>query len=447
MRQLSTDKLYELEKEFLADKKNIVAMNASVQSGIRKVATDINKIKENPYKFNIDINNGDVCNQKASGRCWMFASLNFMRNVIIKKYKLENFELSQSYPFFFDKLERSNYYFETVIEKADEPIGDRVMQYLMGDPLCDGGQWDMFVNIVNKYGLVPKYVYPETVASSNTRELNKYLSKILRKNTVTLREAVKKGKSKAEVNALKEAALQDVFNVLTATLGELPETFDFIAHDKDHKLIEEKNLTPQSFFKKYVGLNLDDFVSIINAPTKDKPFNKTFTIKYLGNIVEGREVKHLNLKIEDLKKAIVKQLQDGMPVWFGCDVGKDMYRGEKDDKRATLAKDVIDYETLFDIDLEISKEDGLDYGYSLMTHAMTFTGVEMDGTKPVRFKVENSWGDDFGYKGHFVMSDAWFDSFVYQAVVNKKYLTKKEQEDYKKSPIVLKPWDPMGSLA
>jgi len=178
MRQLSTDKLYELEKEFLADKKNIVAMNAAVQSGIRKVATDINKIKENPYKFNIDINNGDVCNQKASGRCWMFASLNFMRNVIIKKYKLENFELSQSYPFFFDKLERSNYYFETVIEKADEPIEDRVMQYLMGDPLCDGGQWDMFVNIVNKYGLVPKYVYPETIASSNTRELNKYLSKI-----------------------------------------------------------------------------------------------------------------------------------------------------------------------------------------------------------------------------------------------------------------------------
>ena len=231
MRQLSTDKLYELEKEFLADKKNIVAMNAAVQSGIRKVATDINKIKENPYKFNIDINNGDVCNQKASGRCWMFASLNFMRNVIIKKYKLENFELSQSYPFFFDKLERSNYYFETVIEKADEPIEDRVMQYLMGDPLCDGGQWDMFVNIVNKYGLVPKYVYPETIASSNTRELNKYLSKILRKNTVTLREAIKEGKSKQEVNALKEAALQDVFNVLTATLGKLPETFDFIAHD------------------------------------------------------------------------------------------------------------------------------------------------------------------------------------------------------------------------
>ena len=317
----------------------------------------------------------------------------------------------------------------------------------MGDPLCDGGQWDMFVNIVNKYGLVPKYVYPETIASSNTRELNKYLSKILRKNTVTLREAIKEGKSKQEVNALKEAALQDVFNVLTATLGKLPETFDFIAHDKDDKLIEEKNLTPQSFFKKYVGLNLDDFVSITNAPTKDKPFNKTFTIKYLGNIVEGKEVKHLNLKVEDLKKAIIKQLQDGMPVWFGCDVGKDMYRGEKDDKRATLAKDVIDYETLFDIDLEISKEDGLDYGYSLMTHAMTFTGVEMDGTKPVRFKVENSWGDDFGYKGHFVMSDAWFDSFVYQAVVNKKYLTKKEQEDYKKEPIELKPWDPMGSLA
>lgn len=443
MTRLSIDKINEYEKEFLEDKRNIVAMNAATYNGVQKVARDVNALKNEPFAFNVDIKNGDVTNQKQSGRCWMFASMNVLRNIVIKKFNLENFELSQSYTLFWDKLERCNYYMEAVIEKANEPLEDRVMDYLMTDLLSDGGQWDMFVNIVKKYGLVPKYAYPESQTSSATVQLNKYLCKIMRKYTTELREKVQnEGVEKAR--ELKEEVLKDVYNVLTSTLGEIPEKFDVVLHDKDGKLIEDKGMDAHSFFDKYIGADIDDYVSLINSPTEDKPFNKTYTIKYLGNIVEGRIVKHLNLPIEELKKAAVKQLKDGYPVWFGCDVGRSSI---VEDERAILDTKAVDYETLFNVDLKLSKEDALDYGYSMMTHAMTFTGVQMDGNEALRFKVENSWGEKFGYKGHFVMTSDWFDQYVYQVVVNKKYLPEKLRKAYEKEPKELKPWDPMGSLA
>ena len=444
MRQLSIDKINEFEAEFLKDKSNLVRMNAGSYNPLNKVVVDINRLKDEPFNFNNDIKNGEITNQKASGRCWMFASMNVMRNIVMNKLNLENFEFSQSYTLFCDKLERANYYLEAMIEKAKDPIDDRELQYLMGEVLGDGGQWDMFVNLVKKYGLVPKYAYPESTSSSNTRELNKYLVKLLHKYTVDLRQAVTQGKTKKEVSAIKEEAMQGVYNVLTSTLGRLPETFDFIAYDKDNKLIEDKNLNPQKFFEKYVEMEIDDYVSLINAPTEDKPFGKTYTIKYLGNVIEGKEVKHLNLAIEDLKAAVLAQLKDGMPVWFGCDVGKDSF---SEDGRAMLDTKVSNYDELFGLDLQMTKADALDYYQSQMTHAMTFTGVEVKDGKSLRFKVENSWGDKFGYKGHYTMTDEWFDKYVYQAVVNKKYLSKDMQKAYDKDPVVLKPWDPMGSLA
>ena len=443
MTRLSIDKINEYEKEFLEDKRNIVAMNAATYNGVQKVARDVNALKDEPFAFNVDIKNGDVTNQKKSGRCWMFASMNVLRNIVIKKFNLENFELSQSYTLFWDKLERCNYYMEAVIEKANEPLEDRVMDYLMSDLLSDGGQWDMFVNIVKKYGLVPKYAYPESQTSSATVQLNKYLCKIMRKYTTDLRDKVQnEGVDKAR--ELKEEVLKDVYNVLTSTLGEIPEKFDVVLHDKDGKLIEDKGMDAHSFFDKYIGVEIDQYISLINSPTEDKPFNQTYTIKYLGNIIEGKIVKHLNLPIEELKKAAVKQLKDGYPVWFGCDVGRSSI---VEDERAILDTKAVDYETLFNVDLKLSKEDALDYGYSMMTHAMTFTGVQMDGNEALRFKVENSWGEKFGYKGHFVMTSDWFDQYVYQVVVNKKYLTEKSRKDYEKEPKELKPWDPMGSLA
>ena len=443
MTRLSIDKINEYEKEFLEDKRNIVAMNAATYNGVQKVARDVNALKDEPFAFNVDIKNGEVTNQKQSGRCWMFASMNVLRNIVIKKFNLENFELSQSYTLFWDKLERCNYYMEAVIEKANEPLEDRVMDYLMSDLLSDGGQWDMFVNIVKKYGLVPKYAYPESQTSSATVQLNKYLCKILRKYTTELRDAVQnEGVKKAR--ELKEEVLKDVYNVLTSTLGQMPEKFDVVLHDKDGKLIEDKGMDAHSFFDKYIGVEIDQYISLINSPTEDKPFNQTYTIKYLGNIIEGKIVKHLNLPIEELKKAAVKQLKDGYPVWFGCDVGRSSV---VEDERAMLDTKAVDYESLFNVDLKLSKEDALDYGYSMMTHAMTFTGVQMDGNEPLRFKVENSWGEKFGYKGHFVMTSDWFDQYVYQVVVNKKYLPEKLRKAYEKKAIELKPWDPMGSLA
>ena len=312
MTRLSIDKINEYEKEFLEDKRNIVAMNAATYNGVQKVARDVNALKDEPFAFNVDIKNGEVTNQKQSGRCWMFASMNVLRNIVIKKFNLENFELSQSYTLFWDKLERCNYYMEAVIEKANEPLEDRVMDYLMSDLLSDGGQWDMFVNIVKKYGLVPKYAYPESQTSSATVQLNKYLCKILRKYTTELRDAVQnEGVKKAR--ELKEEVLKDVYNVLTSTLGQIPEKFDVVLHDKDGKLIEDKGMDAHSFFDKYIGVEIDQYISLINSPTEDKPFNQTYTIKYLGNIIEGKIVKHLNLPIEELKKSCRKTIKRRIP--------------------------------------------------------------------------------------------------------------------------------------
>lgn len=443
MRELSIDKIREMEEKFLSDDSLIASMNAASLNGISKVSLNPQSLILEPFNFNVDIKQGKITNQKSSGRCWMFAGLNLMRNHLIKNLNLETFELSQSYTLFFDKLERANYFLENMIENCEEELDGRLLHFLLSDPLSDGGQWDMFVNLIKKYGIVPKYAYPESFNSSNTSQMNKCLCKILRKYTLKLREAKSKGED--EIYAIKSEAMQKVYDILVTSLGEPPIKFDFVVHDKDDKLIEERNISPQDFFKKYIGIEIDDYISIINAPTKDKPYNKTYTVKYLGNIIEGREIKHLNLEIEELEKAAVNQLKDGQPVWFGCDVGQWEY---SDKERAILDTKSQEYEKLFQVDLSLDKADALDYGDSLMTHAMTFLGVHLDENgNAMRWKVENSWGDDYGYNGYLVMTKDWFEKYMYQVVVNKKYLTDEQKKLYEQEPIILNPWDPMGSLA
>ena len=423
---------------------NTVAMNAAAKCGLGAAAANVYAAAKNPHAYSVFVESGEVCNQKKSGRCWMFASLNVMRLRVMEKLNLENMELSQNYPLFYDKLEKSNYFLENIIETLDEPLNGRVVSYLLQDPVGDGGQWDMFRSLVAKYGVVPQDVYPDTAVSVETMELRKYLTLKLRGFACELREAHAAGKTIEDLRAMKDTMMETVYRMLCICLGKPPVKFTWETRDKDGNFVRIKDITPQDFYEQYVGYDLDSLVTVINAPTKDKPYGHTYTVQYLGSVKDGKyPVKYLKLPMDDLRAIAIAMLKDGMPVWFGSDVGQ-----FSDRKAGILSMDALDVAGLFDTDFPMTKAQRLDYGESLMTHAMVLTGVDLDDSgKPIRWRVENSWGDEVGKKGYFVMSDEWFGQFSYQILLDRKYLSKEQAEQLEQDPILLAPWDPMGSLA
>ena len=393
------------------------------------------------HTFSVEIPTLPVTNQLRSGRCWLFAATNVLREIVGKKLNVEQFELSQSWLAFWDKFERVNYYIEAIADTADQPANSRVVDYIVQTGVHDGGQWDMFTAIVKKYGIVPKSVYPETFQSSNTGSLNRHINNYLRAKTPEIRRLANEGKCD-ELAALRTEILEKTYSFLCACYDVPPTEFDFEYQDKDKNVIVEKGLTPTAFREKYIGNYLDDYVSIVHAPTADKPFDKLYTVQYLGNVVGGAPVRHLNLEMDEFKRLVAEQIKDGEIVWFGSDCGK-----FSDGERACWDVEQFNEDLITGFDTAMSKADMLDYHVSAMNHAMCLTGVNIDEDgKPNRWKIENSWGDGGAHGGYHMASDAWFDAYVFQAVVNKKYLGEKvsllDQE-----LIELEPWDPMGSLA
>ncbi|HEL1788895.1 TPA: aminopeptidase C [Streptococcus suis] len=435
-----TERLY---ANYLANPSLQATENAVSHNGLLKSLETRQSAIDNDYVFSIDLTKDAVSNQKASGRCWMFAALNTFRHKLISDFKLENFELSQAHTFFWDKYEKSNWFLEQIIATADQEIGSRKVKFLLDTPQQDGGQWDMVVALFEKYGVVPKSVYPESISSSASRELNQYLNKLLRQDAQLLRDLLAKGASPEEVQTQKENLLQEIFNFLAVNLGLPPRSFDFAYRDKDNVYHRDTNVTPQAFYEKYVGLKLSDYVSIINAPTTDKPYNKSYTVELLGNVVDAPAVRYLNVEMNRFKELAIAQLKAGESVWFGSDVGQSSNR-----QTGIMATNTYDFSSGLDIHFHQDKAGRLDYSESLMTHAMVLTGVDLDDNElPLKWKVENSWGDKVGDKGYFVASDSWMDEYTYQIVVRKEFLTQEELAAYQAQPQVLAPWDPMGALA
>ncbi|VYU44388.1 Aminopeptidase C [Enterococcus casseliflavus] len=422
--------------------KQTALQRSVVKNGITASAENVSAKVNNVPVFSVDVTTGKVSNQKQSGRCWMFAALNTFRHKMLNDFNLKEFELSQNHTFFWDKYEKANYFYENILATANEPLTSRKVAFLLQTPQQDGGQWDMIVSIFQKYGVVPKTVMPESSNSSNSRDLNNYLNKKLRKDAVALRQLVAEGKTAEDIQTAKEAMLEDIYRFLATSLGTPPETFDFEYRDEDKNYHIDHNLTPQSFYEKYVGVDLDDYVSIINAPTADKPYNQSYTVEMLGNVVGGKEVKYLNVDMPTFKKLAIAQLEQGESVWFGCDVGQSSTRDT-----GIMALDAYDINDLFDIDFTMTKAERLDFGESLMTHAMVLTGVDLIDGESTKWKVENSWGEKVGTNGFFVMSDAWMDEYTYQIVVRKEFLTAEQLAAFEAEPTVLAPWDPMGALA
>lgn len=442
MAKITNERTQAFRKAFEQNSKQIALQRGVVKNGIRASAENIQTHVENTPVFSIDLATGKVANQKQSGRCWMFAALNTFRHKLLTTFQLKDFELSQNYTFFWDKYEKANYFYENILNTADQPVTSREVAFLLQTPQQDGGQWDMIVSLFQKYGVVPKSVMPESSNSSNSRDLNNYLNKLLRKHAVLLRQMVLEEATEEEIQANREAMLQEVYNLLAISLGTPPTVFDFEYRDEEKNYHLDQGLTPQSFYDKYVDVDLDEYISIINAPTEDKPFMKSYTVDMLGNVVDGKQVKYLNLEMEDFKALAVKQLEQGESVWFGCDVGQSSTRDS-----GIMALDAYDVEDLFDVDLTMTKAERLDYGESLMTHAMVLTGVDLIDGQAKKWKVENSWGEKVGEKGFFVMSDEWMDEYTYQIVVRKEFLTPEQLAAFEAEPTVLAPWDAMGALA
>ncbi|WP_273950570.1 C1 family peptidase [Leuconostoc mesenteroides] len=427
------------------DKHNNIIRRAVTKNGIHSTSFDQEIANINTPIFSIDLDTGKVANQKQSGRCWMFAALNTMRHDIKDRFHIsDEFQLSQSYTLFWDKFEKANYFYENVLKTATEPLDSRRVAFLLTTPQQDGGQWDMIVSIIEKYGLVPQSIYPESKASSATAELNNTLNTLLRHDATVLRGLVAQQASKDKISNARNEMLANVYRLLSLTLGEPPVQFDFEYRDGLHNFHVERQLTPQDYYQKFVSWDLDEYISVINAPTADKPFDATYNVDMLGNVVGGRDVKHLNVDINKMKAFAISQLKDGQSVWFGVDMGPQVDR-----ESGLMASGIFASDDLFNVDSTMTKAQRLDYGESLMTHAMVLTGVDLDeNDQPTKWKVENSWGEKVGKKGYFTMSDDWMSEYAYQIVVKKEYLSSELVNIYDNSkPTLLSPWDPMGALA
>ena len=442
--EVSLDQIEKFNESFRKNPSHRQAMNAVCTTPVSKVALSRTRVVQVDHSFSHHLAENKITSQKQSGRCWMFAALNTLRVEAIKNMNLDNdFELSQNYTLFWDKFEKANYFAESIFETLSEPNGSRILDWILSSPVQDGGQWDMFINLVKKYGVVPKKAMPETESSSATREMSYNLTELLRDYGCRVRKMHASGKSEAEVRKTKEPFLNDVYRLLCIHLGEPPKSFNLQWRDKDKNFHRPGAISPVEFYERYIDVTLDDMVCLIHDPRPKHRYNQVYTVNFLGNVVGGHPVRYLNVEMQTLKNAAIEQIKDGHPVWFGNDVGKHLDR-----TLGAMDLELFDYDLVYGTKPVMNKAERLEYGHSQMTHAMVFTGVDLDENgRSLKWRVENSWGEEPGDKGFMVMTDEWFDEYMYEVVVHKQFVPESALAALEKEAVGLDPWDPMGSLA
>lgn len=437
---LNPGDLDRFEKNFAANPAHRVMQNAVTQVSIDDVALDRDVVTSIDPTVSHLLDNWTATSQQKSGRCWLFAGLNLLRAGARDKLAVKDFEFSQNYVMYWDKLERTNYFLEAVIETSDQPADDRTVATLLDTVAGDGGQWNMFVALVRKHGLVPKSAMPETESSSATSKMNGILQLVLRQGAKQVREL--HGSGVDAQRECKQQVLDTVHRVLRIHLGNPPEKFLWQWKDTDRGFHRGGWVTPQEFAAEYVTVPLDEYVCLVNDPRPTSPYAHTFTVEHLGNVVDGEPVRYLNAEIDVLKKLAMDAIVGGEPVWFGCDVAPQMRR----DLGIWDAR-LFDYGAVYDTEFTLSKADRLVYHESAMTHAMLFTGVDVVDGSPRKWRVENSWGEENGDKGFYTMNDSWFDEYVFEVAVRASALPDNLRAALETEPITLPAWDPMGSLA
>lgn len=450
------DHLPEWNEALAADASARVARNALAGADVDQVTLDRARLVDPVTEIKID--DWKVADQKRSGRCWIFAGLNSLRGSVMRRTGIKDFEFSQAWVHFHDKLEKANYFLAAMAELAGRDLEDRTVTHLLANPVEDGGQWNMFVAVVRKYGLVPQYAMPETWSSEHTDHLNRDLNAILRKGALRIREAARSGAgdaaadTDAAVSRVREETLRDVYRVLVIHLGTPPERFDWhyrekpapgAAGDSDARGAFHRGgvLSPRQFAERFLPDDLGDYVCLVNDPRNE--YGRTFGVEYLGNVVGAPPVTYLNVSAEVLKAAARAAVEDGQSVWFGCDSLR-----FSDANHGVWADRLHDLAGLYGVELDTTKEERLRTGESMMVHAMVLTGYDAGSeATPAKWRVENSWGPDKADEGYWTLVDDWFDPYVFEVAVPRRFIPAELLDALAGEPIMLPAWDPMGALA
>lgn len=405
---------------------------------------DIDKIAKNPEvadnfdtNFSHKVKSKGITDQQSSGRCWLFTGLNVLRSQMMAQHDLPELELSQNYNFFYDQLEKSNLFLQGVIDNASKPMDDKMVDWLFSNPLSDGGQYTGLSDNVMKYGVVPADVMHESYTSNNTAKMRRLLSLKLREDGLELRKMYADKASSKAIQARKDQMLEEIYRMLAISLGQPPMEFTYVRKNKKGEIVSTRKYTPQEFYKEFAGNDLKgDYVMLMNDPTRE--YNKVYEIDFDRHSYDGENWKYLNLPIEDIKEIAIKSIKDSTMMYFSCDVGK-FY----DKDRGVLDVDNYDYESLLGVKFGMDKADRIRTHASGSSHAMTLMAVDLDENgAPKKWMVENSWGKGPN-DGHLIMTDKWFDEYMFRLVANKKYLKPETLALLKQKPIMLPAWDPM----
>jgi bleomycin hydrolase len=436
---LSPEMLRQLQDSFKMDGPDRALYNAASGNNLLELVRNREIIQRDNDLFSNSVKTPGVTNQNMSERCWLYAGLNVLRPAVVKKYKLDDFEFSENYLAFWDKLEKANCFLEYMIEFSDRDPMDREMEMLLRKPLPEGGWWDFVVALIDKYGVVPKDAMRESPNSENSMLLFALLQQKLRADAVALRKLKQAGKSAEEIRAAKEKMLAEIYRMLVLSIGEPPRRFAWRYAPKDGKPGAPETLTPQEFYHKRIGVDLSQYVCLIDDPTH--PYQKHYRFERSRNLIDGPDVHFVNAPIDVLKKLAVKSIADSQPVCFAADVIH-----EQDKKDGIMAVGIHDYASLFGVRFPMTKAERMLSREITANHAMAFIGVDLQDGKPVKWRVENSWGPDKGKKGYWNLYDSWFDAYVFAVVVRKAYVPEEILSRFNEEPAPLPMWHPLYEL-
>lgn len=413
--------------------------NALSGTAINQLATNPNNPEALNKHFSNEVPSKGITDQQSSGRCWLFTGLNVMRAAMIKKYDMGEFQFSQCYSFFFDQMEKSNLFLQAVIDNAKKPMTDKQNEWLFKNPLSDGGTFCGVIDVVTKYGVVPAEAMPESYSANNTSRMSSILQLKLREYGLTLRKAVAAGEKAGKLEQRKTEMLSTIYGILKICLGEPVKEFSWTRTNAKGEPVDTRTYTPQSFYKEYVGKDLkNSYVMLMNDPSR--PYHKLYTIDLDRHSYDGMQWTYLNLPMEEIKPMAIASIKDSTMMYFSCDVGKFL-----NSKTGVLSLKNYDYASLFQTDFPMTKAERIETFASASSHAMTLMAVDLDKAtgKPVKWMVENSWGATNGYRGHLIMTDEWFDEYMFRVVVDKKYVDAETLKLFDQKPILLPAWDPL----
>lgn len=428
MKRISKTRLQDLEKKYKKNIKLQTLTNVLVKSDIKNISYDLNEYQNLSFDFEKKLDISKITDQRSSGRCWIFSGLNVLRQIIKDKLNLSTFELSQSYLQYYDNIEKSYFIMSEYIRLVDKDLNsDQYLFQLVNSGMGDGGLWNMFRNLVKKYGIVPSYVFPDTINAGLTQKMVKMLHTTYNKFYIDLIE-LKKNKELEKAFELRDKYMEQCFNIISMYTNIPPKKFDFEYVDKDNKYHLVKDLDPIQFYNDYVGIDIDDYVSVFNDPRFNTESDNHFVYSNSSYMVGGNNCEFLNVKPERLKELLRASLDFNEAVWFGCDVARDS-------DYTYFSKELINSAKMFDVNLDLDKANSLDYRAAQVSHAMTFVGYSSKDNKVNKWLVENSWGANVGKDGLFVMSDKWFSDNVYEIIVRKYHLKEEEKKQLETKPI------------